>query len=78
MSYPFPPDVAHLVQQVMATGNFGSEDEVLRAALNTHLEYDEVRNDIQRGIDDMENGRVTPLEEVDSAMRTKYLIPHTR
>jgi Arc/MetJ-type ribon-helix-helix transcriptional regulator len=75
MSYAFPPDVADLVQQAMATGNFASEDDVLRAALQAHLECDDVQSGLQSGIDDMESGRVTILADVDNAMRAKYSIP---
>lgn len=76
MSYAFPPDIADVVQQVLSTGNYRSEDEVLRAALNTQLERDEMQEGIRGGIEDLENERVTPLEDVDAAMRAKYSIPH--
>jgi Arc/MetJ-type ribon-helix-helix transcriptional regulator len=33
MSYPFPPDIAALVEQQMATGRYRSEDDLLRDAL---------------------------------------------
>ena len=39
MSYQFPPDVEHLVTQRMKSGNYATEDDVLRDALRTLTEH---------------------------------------
>ncbi|MEX2138966.1 MAG: hypothetical protein WD894_06870 [Pirellulales bacterium] len=68
MSYPFPPDVAALVRQQMATGRFASEDQVLREALE-RLADDAVEDDgdlaaILEGLDEVDRGVPgIPLEE---------------
>ncbi|MCA9211868.1 MAG: type II toxin-antitoxin system ParD family antitoxin [Planctomycetales bacterium] len=35
MSYQFPPDLEELIRKQMATGEYGSEDDVLREALRS-------------------------------------------
>ncbi len=35
MSYQFPPDVDELVRKQMETGDYGTEDDVLREALRS-------------------------------------------
>lgn len=68
MSYPFPPDVAALVQQQMATGRFDSEDQVLREALE-RLAEDAIEDDgdlaaILEGLEEIDQGVPgIPLEE---------------
>ena len=34
MAYPFPPDVQQLIRLGMAIGNYATEDDILREALN--------------------------------------------
>jgi Arc/MetJ-type ribon-helix-helix transcriptional regulator len=72
MSYQLPPDLYAAVQSHVASGQFATEDDVVRsalAALNRHTA--EVRA-IQEGLDDMEAGRFRPLEQADAELREKY------
>ena len=63
------------IKQRMKTGQYASEDEVLREALRAlKLRDDEVAA-IQEGIDDMEAGRVKPLREFDREFRERKNIP---
>jgi Arc/MetJ-type ribon-helix-helix transcriptional regulator len=72
MTYQFPPDVDERVKALMATGEYSTEDDVLRDA----IEALEVRRDdlaaIQAGIDDLEAGRVRPIREVDAEIRERH------
>jgi Arc/MetJ-type ribon-helix-helix transcriptional regulator len=65
MSLKLPPDVQQLVQDRLATGNYSSEEEVLRVALLSLA--DEESDDllaIQEAIAEMEAGaELIPLEE---------------
>jgi Arc/MetJ-type ribon-helix-helix transcriptional regulator len=63
MSYPFPPDVRQLVHQAMTTGEFASEDELLRDALTAWRDRNADLAAIRRGIADMEAGRMRPFED---------------
>ena len=56
MSYQFPPDVDEQVKKQMATGEYASEDDVLREALRT---LNQQRNDweaIQAGLKTLDDG----------------------
>jgi len=71
MSYQFPPDVDRLVKSQMASGDYASEDEVLRAALRalTHSgsptaapqvgqisSLAELREEVRRGLEQIDRG----------------------
>ncbi len=71
MGYQFPPELDELVKLQLATGQYGSENEVLLDAL---LSLQRQRDDlvaIQEGIDDMEAGRVKPLRQFDQELRAR-------
>jgi Arc/MetJ-type ribon-helix-helix transcriptional regulator len=66
MDYQFPPDVARLVKEQMANGHFGSEDEVLRHALQAFSELrsreEELLADVRTGLDQADLGLAQPLD----------------
>jgi len=72
MTYQFPPDVDELVQKHLATGQYVSEDEVLRDALQT---LDAERQEwvaIQEGLATLEQGHEgVSLQEAFDAVRAK-------
>ena len=72
MPYQFPPEVEKLVKKQMTTGNYNSEDELLLDALRTLDQRNEDLAAIQEGIDDMEAGRMRPLEGVADDIRKKH------
>ena len=76
MAYQFPLDVDQQVKQRLATGQYSSEDEVLRDALRALRWCDEEAAAIQEGIDDMEAGRTRPLRQFDEEFRERKNIPH--
>lgn len=82
MAYQFPPDVEQLAKNLMATGNYQSEDDLLRDALTTlqeslHLIDEEdpvVVEGIRRGLGEMKQGLGRPYEEFDREFRAKHNI----
>ena len=80
MSYAFPPDVAKLIQEQMATGSYSSEDDVLRVALTVLGQYAEPEDEdeyretlaaVREGHADAEAGRVTPLRTLIEEFRQR-------
>ena len=74
MSYQFPPDLDEQIKQRMATGQYSSEDDVLRDALRALRWQDAEVEAIREGIEEMESGRVTPLREFDREFRKRKQI----
>jgi len=72
MTLQISADVENLVRVQMATGNYKTEDELLRDALQALAERSDDLIAIQDGIDDMLAGRVHPLDEVDAEIRQKF------
>ncbi len=71
MAYEFPPDVEELIRKPMQSGEFASEDELLREALYA---FDRARADlaaIEGGLRDVDAGRVRPVEDFDRDFRTR-------
>jgi Arc/MetJ-type ribon-helix-helix transcriptional regulator len=56
MAYQSPPDVDELVREQMATGDFGTEDDVLREALRSLAEQRDDWNAIQVGLKTLDEG----------------------
>jgi Arc/MetJ-type ribon-helix-helix transcriptional regulator len=61
-----PPDVLAEINQRLASGNYTSEEDVLRQALRALQVHDEELAAIQLGVDDMESGRVRPFADIDT------------
>ena len=84
MPYQFPPDLDKLVREQMATGDYRSEDDVLRDALIALEEHrcvvvhddPEVLAGIQRGLDEMRQGLGRPFGEFDAELHEKFNIRH--
>jgi putative addiction module CopG family antidote len=65
MSYVLPPELERLVKEELATGVYATEDEVLLEAMRALQDRDEAIAGIQKGLADLESGRVRPLNAVD-------------
>lgn len=72
MTYQFPPDLDEVVKKHMASGQYESEDALLRDALRALDQRDEVLADIEAGIADMEAGRVRPLRDAAADIRRTH------
>lgn len=70
MSYQFPPDLDEQIKQRMASGQYSSEDDALRALRWQDAEVEAIRE----GIEDLEAGRITPLREFDREFRKRKQI----
>jgi len=77
MSYQFPTDVNQAIQSLMATGNYSSEEEVLRSALAVLQQHEEDFEAICEGLADLEAGRVRPFSELDAEFRHRHKIDKT-
>ncbi len=69
MSYAFPPEIKHLIDQNMATGAYASEEAVLQAALHVLNDYHATIADIRQGMNDYEQGLGEPLSEAMADIR---------
>jgi len=69
MSYAFPPEIRELIDQIMATGFYVSEEDVLQAALHALNDYHATIADIRQGLIDYEQGRGEPLAEAMADIR---------
>ncbi len=67
--YTFPPEIQQLIEQNLATGMYGSEDDVLRAALHSLNDYHATIADIRQGTLDYDQGRGEPLAEAVADIR---------
>lgn len=73
MTYPFPPEIARLVQQQMASGDYESEDQVLVDALQALAMRNADIAAVNEAIQDMEAGDTgRPLREVADEIRAKH------
>jgi len=72
MSYLFPPALDQMVREELATGVYSSEDDVLVEAMQALRDRDETIAAIREGLTDMDAGRLRPLGDVDSELRTKH------
>lgn len=69
MPYSFPPEIKQLISQNMATGLYGSEDDVLQAALHVLSDYNATIADIRQGLSDYERGLGEPLSQAFADIR---------
>lgn len=69
MSYAFPPEIKHLIDQNMATGMYISEDEVLQSALHVLSNYNATIADVRQGIADYEKGHGESLSQAMKDIR---------
>ena len=77
MSYQFPPDLEQRIQAQIATGEFSTEEDVIREALDTlekrQCGLKELRQMVKEADDDIAAGRVGPFdaEETKRAVRNR-------
>jgi Arc/MetJ-type ribon-helix-helix transcriptional regulator len=75
MNYPLPDDLAAQLQDRLATGQYASEEEVLRAALTVLKRQDEEVSAIKAALVDMQAGdRGKLFDEFVEEFRTAHQI----
>jgi len=72
MTYQLPSDIDQRVQSHLALGLYNTPAEVLSEALDALDQRNEDLASIQRGIEDEQAGRVTPLSDFDRQIRTQF------
>ncbi len=75
MPNALPPDLHSLIQKHLALGNYASEEDVLRDAMQALDRQREIMEDIEVGLADLEAGRGRSLEDIDAQLREKHNIP---
>jgi antitoxin ParD1/3/4 len=71
MTLDLSPQLTDLLRQRMATGLYGSEEEVIMAGLRLIADREEALAGIQRGIASMERGEGMPLDEAFAEIRRR-------
>ncbi len=74
MSLIIPADIKQRMDALIVTGRYGSEEEILRAAVTALEEQNADLTAIQSGIDDMENGRTRLFSAFDAEFRKRNQI----
>ena len=73
MTYQFPPDVRQLVKERMASGQYPSEEALLREALLALGEQEEDLKAVQEALADVEAGDPgVPLDEAFDSIRSRH------
>ena len=76
MLHQFPPDIEALIQAQMASGNFRSQDDLFRVALEQLASQDEEVLAIEQSIDLLESGDPgIPLADAFDGLRAKFNLP---
>ena len=72
MSHQFPPDIEERIRQQMADGNYNSEDDLFRDALDALSLRNEELAAIRSGVADMEAGKMRPLADAADDIRKQH------
>jgi antitoxin ParD1/3/4 len=79
MSLSLRPETERLVEEKVESGEYESADEVVSRAMHALSKDDQeyavrlesLRGEIQIGIDDLDNGRHSPLDEVFARLKSR-------
>ena len=69
MAIEITPELASTVQSIYAGGQYASEGEVLATALQLLQQRDQLRRDLQMGIDELDRGERLDADQVFSELR---------
>lgn len=72
VNHEFPSDLERQLQEQMALGQYHSETDLIRDALQALQERNEDLAAIQAGLDDLDAGRVRPLRDVAAEIRQQH------
>ncbi|HEY0020507.1 MAG TPA: type II toxin-antitoxin system ParD family antitoxin [Longimicrobium sp.] len=79
MSISLSPELERQIAERVESGEYGSADDVVRHALQLLSREDEdcaarleaLRGEIQKGIDDLDNGRHSPIDEAFARLEAR-------
>jgi antitoxin ParD1/3/4 len=79
MSLSLQPETERLIGEKLESGNYDSADEVVRDALRALSQEEEqyairleaLRGEIQKGIDSLDAGHRSPIDEVFARLRSR-------
>jgi len=71
MASSLPSDIQQVVQDMLASGKYDSEAAVMREALRLLKQRDELKRDIQQGLDELDRGEGLDGEQVFKELRDK-------
>ena len=78
MTYRFPPDLQELIQAQMSNGGYDTEDDLLRAALQSLSEEQKDLAAIRQAIAERRAGdEGVPLDEAFALVREKHQTPQS-
>jgi antitoxin ParD1/3/4 len=82
MPLSLSPELERRIMAKVESGEYGSADNVVSDALDAlsllneqEAKHDALRREIQKGIEDLENGRHSPIDEVFARLRARRGMP---
>ena len=79
MAYEFPPDVAQLFRERMASGRYATEDELLKEALLALADQEEDLLAVREALAELEAGDAgVPLDEAFASLRRRHRVSPNR
>ncbi len=75
MAYQFPADIQQSITAYVTSGSFPNEEQVLREAMRLLALQQEDLASIQRGFEDISNGRTQLADESNGEFRRIHKIP---
>jgi antitoxin ParD1/3/4 len=83
MPITLSPDLQRQIEEKVESGAYDSADDVVRRAMQLLSEVEQehaegleaLRGKIQEGIDDLEDGRHSPIDEVFARLRARRGMP---
>jgi Arc/MetJ-type ribon-helix-helix transcriptional regulator len=70
MGISITPEIEQLVSEIFATGQYQSEEHVLAVALQLLEQRDQLRNNLQRGCEELNNGQRLDGAKVFAELRS--------
>ena len=71
MNVELPPDASRFVESLVASGEYASVEEALAAGVRLLMARQQLKDDIQTGIDDLDAGRWVEGKQVFEELRER-------
>lgn len=69
MNIPISPENEHFIQDAVKSGAYTDTGQILEEALNLLRKREALRRDVNAGIDQLDQGKTVPAEEVFQRLR---------